>query len=200
MNKLAIGFVSACLMAYGQQTWNGLKFGMSEDEIRIAAKKLGLKETGTEAEASKVHAELARLGLKDTATPGTKETLVFSGFKLGSFPLDVGAYVGAQGTLEAVHLTMKTSLIETNAMINASIATRQFGEKLTEKYGKPVSSEGECVITSHMIVVAQNNPSLTAYSCKTLWVEADQHIKLAWYFLGEEFTLYVTYEPRAKEL
>ncbi len=176
------------------------EFRHEEDEIRVAAKKLGLRATGTGAEAGKVHAELARLGLKDTATPGTKETLVFSGFKLGSFPLDVGAYAGAQGTLEAVHLTVKTSLIETNAMIDASVATRQFGEKLTEKYGKTFSSKGECVINSHMIVVAQNNPNLTAYSCETLWVEIDRHIKFSWYFLPGEFTLYVTYEPRAKGL
>jgi hypothetical protein len=174
--------VSATLFA--QETWNGLKFGMTQSATREAMHKLGLSEIEKTPDKNS----------------GPDRTLYFSGFKIDSLPLEVGAYFGANTTLQTIYLRRVSSLEDRNGRIEAWRATDLLRDKLTAKYGNPTTSKGECVPNASMLLEAEKRRGYVAYSCDALWVRSDQAIRLSWFFFSKGFKLYVEYKPQTKGL
>src|SRR4051812_7592951 len=163
--------VSATLFA--QETWNGLKFGMSQSATRQAMQKLGLSETEKTPE--------------DAKNSGPDRTLYFSGFKIDSLPLEVGAYFGANVALETIYLRKVISLEDRKGRIEASRATDLLRDKLTAKYGNPTTSKGECVLNRSMLLEAEKGRGDVAYRCDALLLRSDQAIRLSWFFFSKRF-------------
>ena len=50
-------------------------------------------------------------------------------------------------------------------------------EELVQKYGEPISSEGECGLTIEDVIYS---PPQKIFTCKKLWKATDQTIQLYW--------------------
>jgi len=162
---------------YGQSTWKGLRFGMSEADVRAAYGKPLQKEVNE-----------------------TQETvLVDDTFELLPPPVSVPATVrlslGKSGKLEVINIIAKESPFanekdEASASGSTLAVVEQVTSSLVEHYGKALTEEGECKLTAEMLM------NHTPVVCNAVWRSEGQKIEMAWsVFDGRLKNFILSYQP-----
>jgi hypothetical protein len=162
---------------YGQSTWKGLRFGMSEAEVRATYGKALQREVNE-----------------------TQETvLVDDAFELLPAPLSVPASVrlslGKSGKLEVINIIAKESPFanekdEASASGSTSAVIDEMTSRLVDRYGKPLTEEGECKLTAEMLM------NHTPVVCHAVWRSEGQKIEVAWsVFDGRLKNFVLSYQP-----
>jgi hypothetical protein len=163
-------------VSFAQSTWKGLRFGMSEAEAR---KTYG----GT---------------LRKEVTEGQETVLVDDSVELLGAALSVRAEVrlslGKAGKLEVINIIAKNPFANEKDQSSASgsslAAVTELTSRLTDKYGKPVTEDGDCRLTAEMLL--SRKPAL----CNDMWKSEGQNIKMFWsVFDGRLRDFLLSYKP-----
>lgn len=163
-----------------QITWKGLRFGMSEAEVR--------KTYGKE--------------LQREVTDQRETVLVDDALELLGAPLNIRARaemsLGKGGKLEVINLITKDPFSNekdrTSASGSSLAAIREFMTRLTDKYGQPIVEEGQCKLTAEMLM--SDKPVL----CNRTWKSEGQNVKMFWsIFDGRLRDFIVAYKPIGSE-
>lgn len=171
---------SIALAAHGavlaQTTWRGLRFGMSEADVRKAY-------GGT---------------LRKEVSEAQETVLVDDNRELLGAALSVRAKVdlslGKAGKLEVINITAENPFSEqrdaTSASGSSLAAITELTTRLEDKYGKPITEEGQCKLTAEMLI--GRKPLL----CKAMWKSEGQNIKMFWsVFDGRLKDFVLSYKP-----
>src|ERR1035438_5325956 len=159
-----------------QSTWKGLRFGMSEAEVR---KTYG----GT---------------LRKEVTERQETVLVDDSVELLGAALSVRAMVdlslGKAGKLEVINIIAEKPFAnekdETSASGSSLAAIEELTRRLIDKYGKPLTEEGQCRLTAEMLL--SRKPVL----CNDMWKSEGQNIKMFWsVFDGRLRAFVLSYKP-----
>ncbi len=162
---------------YGQSTWKGLRFGMSEAEVRATYGKALQKQVNE-----------------------TQETvLVDDSFELLPAPVSVPATVrlslGKSGKLEVINIIAKESPFanekdEASASGSTLAVVEEVTRGLVEHYGKPLTEEGKCNLTAEMLL--NHEPVV----CDAMWRSEGQKIEMVWSaFDGRLKNFILSYQP-----
>jgi hypothetical protein len=161
---------------FAQSTWKGLRFGMSEAEVRKTYGGTSRKEV-----------------------TGRQETvLVDESVELLGAALSVRAKVdlslGQAGKLEVINIIAENPFAnekdETNASGSSLGAIEELTRRLIDKYGKPLTEEGQCKLTAEMLL--SRKPVL----CNDMWKSEGQNIKMSWsVFDGRLRNFVLSYQP-----
>lgn len=166
--------VEGALLA--QSTWKGLRFGMSEAEVR---KTYG----GT---------------LRKEVTERQETVLVDDSVELLGAALSVRAKVDLSlskaGKLEVINIIAEKPFAnekdETSASGSSLAAIEELTRRLVDKYGKPLTEEGQCRLTAEMLL--SRKPVL----CNDMWKSEGQNIKMFWsVFDGRLRDFVLSYKP-----
>jgi len=132
----------------------------------------------SEAEVRKAYA-----GMLHKEVGGTQETvLVDDSLELLGAALSVRARaelsLGKVGKLEVINIIAKNPFADERNSDSASgsslAAIAELTDRLTDKYGKPITEEGQCKPTAEMLISHQ--PLL----CNKMWKSEGQNIKMFW--------------------
>ena len=163
-------------VSFAQTTWKGLRFGMSEAEVR---------KTYTGA-------------LSKEVTENQETVLVDDSVELLGAALSVRARVrlslGKVGKLEEISIIAKDPFSNEKDDVSAGGASKAAIEEITsrliDKYGKPLTEEGQCGLTTEQIL--SHKPVL----CNDMWKSEGQNIKMFWsVFDGRLRDLILSYQP-----
>jgi hypothetical protein len=163
-------------VSFAQSTWKGLRFGMSEAVVR---------KTYTGA-------------LRKEVTENQVTVLVDDSVELLGAALSVRASVrlslGRAGKLEEINIIAKEPFSNEKDDVSAGGASKAAIEEITsrliDKYGKPLTEEAQCSLTTEQIL--SHKPVL----CNEMWKSEGQNIKMYWsVFDGRLKALIVSYEP-----
>jgi hypothetical protein len=163
-------------VSFAQSTWKGLRFGMSETEVR---------KTYTGA-------------LRKEVTQLQETVLVDDSVELLGTALSVRASVrlslGKAGKLEVINIIAKnpfaTEKDEASASGSSLAAIKELTSRLIDKYGKPLTEEGQCDLTVDMLLTGK--PVL----CNDMWKSEGQNIKMYWSVFGGRLRDFIlSYEP-----
>lgn len=163
-----------------QTTWKGLRFGMSEAEIRTTY-------------GANLRKEISAKGA----------VLVDEDLELLGAPLRVRAHVelslGKVDKLRVIDIVVKSPFAneknETSASGASLAAVGELMTRLTDKYGNPITEEGHCELTAEMLL------SRMSFLCEKMWKSDGQNIKLFWsVFDGRLRDFVVSYKPIPTDL
>ncbi len=162
---------------YGQSTWKGLRFGMSETEVRNTYGKALQKQVNEAQETD----------------------LVDDNFELLPAPLNVPARVGLSlgksGKLEVINIIAKENPFanekdDASASGSTLALIDEMTSRLVDRYGKPLTEEGECKLTVEMLL------NHTPVVCHAVWRSEGQKIEVAWsVFDGRLKNFIPSYQP-----
>jgi hypothetical protein len=170
MPKVLLLLLLLNLSAFAQDTWGGLRFGMSEDEVRKAHQ--GSLRKMSEGEVSDMYTERYQEEAK------SKYILEDANQTLEKTPAQLRLIFSKdQRTLLEVNVTAKG---------NSPTVIYLLNRDLIEKYGRPVTEEGECNAT------LSSGPGRT-FSCLRTWKSEGQIVKIHWYFLEGRASVFLTY-------
>ena len=177
MSRLLLLLLIACSYASAQETWQGLRFGMSEADAQKAYRGTlrsaagsdllkALEDVDQKLEGMSAHAVL----LFDKKTDALQQIIVNA---QKPFAGETNPTNAAGSSLAAINLLHRD---------------------LAEKYGTPITEDGECNLTAAMIV---RNP--THFSCKKIWKSGGQTITMNWFlFYGRLDLMSLTYKTIPK--
>jgi len=170
---LMIGQVS-----FAQTTWKGLRFGMSEADLRkeyTASLEKNLTENGE-----------FKLTDKNQELYGSRATAEF--------------YFDKDGKLSMIELFMKDPFAGMSTATGASLAlVSDFPKRLVEKYGVPVSQEGDCEDWTAEIAVTSYQGKI--FSCDKRWRSDGQTIKMYWAVHNPTISFFsISYEPLPSDI
>jgi hypothetical protein len=163
-------------VSFAQSTWKGLRFGMSEAEVRKSY-------TGA---------------LRKEVTEGHETVLIDDSVELLGAALSVRAKVelslGKANKLEVINITAKDPFADdkdqTSASGSTEAAIEEITSKLVDKYGKPLTEDDQCNLTTRMLLT--HKPIL----CNAMWKSGGQNIKLSWSaFDGRLKDFIISYQP-----
>jgi hypothetical protein len=185
--KCAAIIALACLptVALAQNsgaTWHGLKFGMSEDVVKQTLEKDFQFQPGTKGRYTltpNVEMKIAGLALTFTFEP----LLVFdsNGLNVITLVLDVPKMMADKSSPEPG--------------IIAATGGPAIYEQLIGKYGRPITTEGECEdVPVHMIV----RTSTESPSCKASWKGDNQLVSYYWWYNHANRKLFLAVEYKAQ--
>lgn len=167
MYRSIMAFLMLSAVGFAQETWNGLKFGMSLAECRqrIAEHSLTLEKVPNDLK-------------------GGTEWLVKPGWDLNppnssTFHFDPHLVFSESGTLEVVKLTLRVTQHETEGMDPGVLllqAAPTIQEQLAGKYGSPTSKMGVCDKVSSRDLIRQ----FATEDCKVTWKDQGQTVTLSW--------------------
>lgn len=174
--RIVLIVLAAGQVMFAQSTWKGLRFGMSEVDVR---KTYG----GT------LHKEV---------TKAQETVLVEDSVELLGAALSVRAQVrlslGKGDKLEVINIVAENPFAndkdETNASGSSLGAIDELTRRLVDKYGKPLTEEGQCKLTAEMLL--SRKPVL----CNDMWKSEGQNIKMFWsVFNGRLRNFVLSYQP-----
>jgi hypothetical protein len=163
-------------VSFAQSTWKGLRFGMSEAEVR---------KTYTGA-------------LHIVVNENQETVLVDDSVELLGAALSVRASVrlslGKAGKLEVINIIAEnpfaTEKDETSAIGSSSAAISELTNRLIDKYGKPLTQEGSCNLTVDMLLTRK------MFLCNDMWKSNGQNIKMHWFVRnGRLSNFFLSYQP-----
>jgi hypothetical protein len=111
-----------------------------------------------------------------------------------SVPAKVELSLGKAGKLEVINIIAKnpfaTEKDETSASGLSLAAIQELTKRLIDKYGKPLTEEGQCNLTAEMLLT--HKPVL----CNDMWKSEGQNIKMYWsMFDGRMRDFIISYQP-----
>lgn len=172
-------------IVFAQTTWHGLKFGMSEQDVR--GQYQGQLEKVPSADGSYQLVDRAQ-----KLTGGNPD----AGWQAAAH-----LHFDKSGKLASVEVVMTDPLLTasgTSATGGSFAAIDVLTEKLVQKYGEPISREGECGVTIQDVI--QNQPQ-RIFTCKKLWKAADQTITLYWSVEYQRLSFFsLDYEPLPNDI
>lgn len=170
--------LSVACVGFAQSTWQGLKFGMSEQDVRS-------QYQGT---LEKVPSADGGFQLVDTAQKLTGENPNAGWQAAAHLHFDKSA------KLASIEVVMTDRPDTGDSFAAISVLT----DKLVQKYGVPISSDGECGTTIEDVVY---NPPQKIFTCKKLWKVIDQTIQLYWSVQYQKLSFFgLDYEPLPKDI
>ncbi len=165
-------------VASAQSTWKGLRFGASEADVR--------KEY--EGTLQKKLSDDGRLVLVDVDQ------------KLADQRATADLHFDKNGKLTMIELYLKDPFAaerRTDAIGSSFAVITVLGNSLAEKYGKPVTEEGECRLSIEDVV----NNSQKIFSCNKMWRSGEQTISLYWSIRFQRLFFYgLDYKPLPSEI
>lgn len=165
---LWLAFVCSCASLSAQTTWNGLRFGMTIEEVQ--AKLVSQSMTIAAAEGRPRHY---------TATP---DYVLQTQGVISSILMIVEFDFGKTG-LEHIRLDLDKATMLDGKVADTLMLARQLPDELTNllstKYGKPVDTQGSCdnSIGTLLSPVAEN-----VITCESTWGDKGQQIKAGWHY------------------
>jgi hypothetical protein len=161
---------------FAQSTWKGLRFGMSEVEIRKTYGAALRREVNGKQEAVLVDDSVELLG----ATLSVRAR--------------VELFLGKAGKLEVINIIAKSPFAdeknETNAGGSSLAAIEELTRRLVSKYGKPLTEEGQCGLTAEMLL--SRKPAL----CNDMWKSEGENITMFWSVFDRRLKDFVlSYKP-----
>jgi hypothetical protein len=181
---LVLCFSVSCV-AFAQTTWQGLKFGMSEQDARKQYQRT----------LEKVPAADGSFQLVDSAQKLT------GGNPDAGWQAAAHLYFDKGSKLAHIEVVMTDPLLTasgTSATGDSFAAISVLTEKLVQKYGEPISHEGECGLTVEDVFYS---PPQKIFSCKKLWRAADQTIQLDWSVQYQRLRFFsLEYEPLPSDI
>lgn len=168
----------------GQTTWGGLRFGMTEAEVRVAIRGR-VEATGN--------------------TPGTQ---FYTPFRIKSVTIGPATGIGTlsfdvkKKTLQRVWVNLsrkdETTLAELSTdEVAARVAAYDYVSKqLLEKYGRPVNETGRCPSHDEAVNHYLIEP-LNTLKCTRLWRDHSQTIEMDFSLVGSSLFLTVEYKYRS---
>jgi hypothetical protein len=173
---LAIIIVEA---AVGQATWKGLRFGATEAEVRKEYQGV----------------------LQPKQTDDHQLILMDNDQKLGNQRATANLYFDKSIKLSLIEVFMKDPTTgEADSMKAAGLSfalITVLGDSLSEKYGKPITEEGECRLT---LPDVSANPA-KIFTCNKTWKAEGQTVALYWSVRDQRLTFYgLTYKPLPSDI
>lgn len=154
-----------------QSTWKGLRFGMSEEEI-LKEYKGALRKQISEKSETQLVTENVELW---PSVSGSEAVIAEGRFTLGS-----------GNKLQLIDLTVRPENISSTTLAMTSL----LAQRISEKYGQPVSMKGECNATPATLIRS------LLLTCIQSWKGEGQTIRLIWAVTRGRFTnLSITYAP-----
>lgn len=161
---------------FAQTTWKGLRFGMSEAEVR-------------KAYGGELHKEVSE----------SQNVILVDNLELLRAPLKMRAKVelslGKGDKLEVINIIAKDAFADEKSETNAKGATlaavNELTTRLTDKYGNPTTEEGKCKPTAEMLLDNQN-----LLSCSKMWRSEGQNVKMFWSIRNGRLSAFIlAYKP-----
>jgi hypothetical protein len=185
MRHLLLILMGLNLTLAGQTTWGGLRFGMTESEVR-AAMKGQIETTGYET-GTEFYTPFKIKVVKVGPATGTAEL---------SFDLK-------KKTLQRVWLNLSHAdekatfgKLTTDEAASRLGAYEYVSKQLLEKYGRPVNETGSCPTSDEIINHFVREP-LNTLKCGRLWREPAQTIGMDFSLVGDSLFLMVEYKSRS---
>lgn len=172
----------AALPVLGQATWGGLRFGMTEAQVKAVLKGRVIPTTG----GSPGTQEYTPLKIPSVTAGGAKG--------LGELSFNV-----RQKTLERIWLDFsrydeKSSGGPSDDESATRITTYGYiSRSLLEKYGKPVNETGYCPTQDELVEHFVRDP-LGSIRCTRLWKERYQTIGMELAVIGKSLFLHIEYK------
>jgi len=136
--------------------------------------------------------------LREEVSKAQETVLVDDNRELLGAALSVRAKVdlslGKAGKLQVINIIAQNPFAdeknETSASGSSLAAIVELTNRLTDKYGKPITEEGQCKLTAEMLM--SHKPVL----CNTMWKSEGQNIKMFWsVFDGRLRDFILSYKP-----
>jgi hypothetical protein len=184
MKKTWVGLVTSLILmtaeiVLAQTTWKGLKFGMSEADLRK-------DYTGS---VEKLPADADGFILVDKNQ------------KVDSWAAEANFLFDAHGKLSQIRLIMNDPFAaesDSKAIALALAVTDVIPKRLVERYGVPTSRTGECALTAEDLVLSKPGKIFT---CDQLWRSDGQTIDMYWSVHNPNLKLLeITYKPLPADL
>lgn len=167
-----------------QETWKGLRFGMTEAEARTSYQGTLQIEPDPKFEVA-----------GHVALSGRDQTLV-------EMPALAVLSFDASKKLDSISLYVQSPFADKtgNDAVGSSLAAiNHLNEGLVEKYGKPSADRGNCELTARMIVYERNPSGI--WTCNRMWRSDGQNINLLWVYEGGRLSwVRLSYKPLPKDL
>ena len=164
--------------ACAQTTWHGLRFGMNEADIQ------------------KNYQGTLQRGVGDDGLVKLSD----ANQKLGSWPATAVLHLDKGGKLFMIEVNIVdpfTAEPSTGAIGSSFALISVLGEQLTQKYGVPTTSDGECGLTIPDVV----EDSGRMFGCNKMWRTSDQTVGMSWFFEGGRLTLFsIVYKPLPSDI
>jgi hypothetical protein len=179
MSKTILLILMAAQVASAQTTWKGLRFGMSEADVRKEYSASLEKETTEDGEfqLSDANQELF----------GSRAMALF--------------FFDRNGKLSQIELFMKDPFADkagTGATGSSLALISEMPKKLIEKYGVSVSQKGECDLAAEDIF---ENPPTKIFTCDKLWRSDGQTIDMYWSVGNQRVAFFaITYKPLPSDI
>jgi hypothetical protein len=162
-----------------QTTWNGLRFGASEADVRKEYQGV----------------------LQKKPTEDGRFILLDENQKLANQRAMAALHFDKSGKLNLIEVFLKDPFA---AESGASATGSSFsiisvvGDHLAEKYGKPITEEGKCQLTIRDVVY---NPPQEIFLCDKMWKSEGQTISLFWSIENQRLSFYgLTYKPLPSDI
>jgi hypothetical protein len=179
MLKIALMMIlTAAQIASAQTTWKGLRFGMSEAEVRKQYPASFVKKPIQNDEFELVDRDQKLVGQSASAE----------------------LFFDKAGKLEQISLDMEPLAddIEATKAAGSSLAVIQMlNKQLVEKYGQATSANGKCDLAAEDLL----SKSVPIFTCESLWKSAGETINLIWVVKKMRIsTLGLVYKPLASDI
>ena len=176
-----IVLASLLCSAFGQTTWGGLRFGMTEAQVK-AAMKGQIEPTGAEP-ATPFYWPFRIKSAKVGPATGIAELGFDVKKTLQRVSLDLSRY----GDLPEITADEQASRVSAYVYVSS---------QLLEKYGKPVNETGRCPIRDEAInYLVRKLPDML--TCSRLWSQPSQTIEMKFSLVGNSLFLSIFYKSRS---
>ena len=173
--------LSISCVGFAQTTWQGLKFGESEADVRKQYQGVFDNKVVT-ADGSFQLVDPGRK-LIDNPPAGWKAAAHLHFYK--------------NAKLAFIEVVMLDPAAETSPTVVISELT----EKLVQKYGQPVNQTGDCRMTGDDIMESMVYNPGKMLGCKEMWKDAGQTITLNWFIQNKKLSFFgLTYEPLPSDI
>lgn len=165
--------------ASAQTTWKGLRFGTSEPDVRKEYQGTLQKKLTDDGQLALWDEDQKLLDQRATA----------------------GLHFDKSGKLAFIEVFLKNPFVSapgTSAIGKSLAIITVLGENLAEKYGKPITEEGECRVTAGEVV---SSAPETIFTCKKMWKSEGQTINLFWSIDNQRLSYYgLLYKPLPSDI
>lgn len=178
MLKIILLIFTAAEIAAAETNWKGLRFGMSDADVR----------------------KVYPASFEKKPTENGAYELLDHDQKLSKWPATAGLYFDNTGKLSLIELFMEDPFANSGSSATGSsfAVMSVLTDSLVEKYGKSISQKGECELTIHDVVYSQPEKLFT---CEKLWKSAGQTISMYWSVRNQCLSFFaLTYKPLPSDI
>jgi hypothetical protein len=195
----AVAAFLAAVPLQGQSTWGGLRFGMTETEVKEVLKDRAVS-TGDKPGPNPLYYTAVRLASVEIQVP---YSTTFTASQKPEFPIIKGTgaldFDTKKGTLLRISLDFGSH--EKNPSTNdkglRAVAYSYISDQLTEKYGNPSSQNGHCFATRNEIFEKFVYDPDSIAKCSKMWRKDGQSIEMQADLIGYSLFLRVIYKANS---